>query len=256
MQSEPAKISFYTKLQNIKLTNERLSAGLEAGGDVAAGNTLVLGEVGKERKKIALEVALVLGRDEGVHSGVAVGTSEELPLSTVEGEGGKRGRSVVGDRSSAAVATDPDHDLVLVVGANRGSQPEIVGNIRNHVGAGVSPCPLCRDGLDGRDLLVDVLKSDVGVGLDVDVAASPAPFGGPRERTALVRVEGGALRSRGSLTTAPVVVVDGVSSGLERAERVAPGGGTLVEGLGRGGRRGRDHSQESRDDTKELHDDR
>ncbi|KAI6762626.1 hypothetical protein HG530_008606 [Fusarium avenaceum] len=233
-----------------------LSAGLEAGGDVAAGNALALGEVGEERKKIALEVALVLGSDERVHSGVAVGTSEELPLSTVDGEGGKRGGSVVGDRSGTAVDTDPDHDLVLVVGANRGSEPEIVRNIRDHVGTGVSPRPLCRDGLDGRDLLVDVLKSDVGVGLYVDVAASPAPFGGPGERTALVRVEGGALRSRGSLTTAPVVVVDGVSSSLDRAESVTPGGGTLVEGLGGSGRRGRGHSQESRDDTKELHDDR
>lgn len=212
-------------------TDERLSTGLEASSNIAAGNTLALGEVCKERKKIALKVTLVLGSNERVNGRIAIRSTEELPLRTVDGQRRKGSRARIRDRSSTAVGSNPDHDLVLVSSANRGSKPKIVGDIGNHVGSGVAPCPLCRDGLDSRDFLVDVLERNVGVALDVDVSTGPAPFGGPREGLVLDGVEGGALRTGRGLAAAPVVVVNGVSFSLEGPESITPGGSSFIKGL-------------------------
>lgn len=118
------------------------------------------------------------------------------------------------------------------------------------------PDPAGGNRLDVGDLLVDLLKSHVGVGLDLAGATSPGPAGGPDKAVALDRGEGGALGTRGGITLAPVVVVDGVSRGSQRAKSIAPGSVSLLDSLGGSG--GSGHSRggkEGRNNTKELHGD-
>jgi hypothetical protein len=116
-----------------------------------------------------------------------------------------------------------------------------------------------RNGRDSRELLVDVLEGNVGVGLDAAGAAGPAPGGVPGDCAAAQRVEIGALGARRGGRGAPVVVVDGVGARDQGAPRVArDGGGALVEGrcrldgsrCGKGARGGQHHGGER---SGELH---
>lgn len=256
----------------VSLTLERLGASLEAGGDVAAGNALLAGQVVEELLEISLEVALVAGGDEGDDGDVAVGALVDVPLGTGNGRSVNDARAGRGDGEGATVGADPDHDLVGVVGGRGGGEPKIVRDVGDHLGSGVSgqldkgvwmrtwtflpPDPSCGNRLDVGDLLVDLFKSHIGVGLDLAGAASPGPAGRPDEGVAVGRGEGGTLGARGGIVSSPVVVVDGVSVGSQRAKSIAPSGVSLLDGLGGSGGSGHSRgSKEGRDNTKELHSD-
>lgn len=83
------------------------------------------------------------------------------------------------------------------------------------------PFPNGRNRRNGGKLLVDVLKSYIGVRLDVGRPSGPGPGRGPCNGVTAQRLERGTLGARGGITGSPVVVVDGVSASLQRLESVA-----------------------------------
>lgn len=116
---------------------EGLGTGLEGGDDVGVGDTLAGDEVVEEALQVTVEAGDVAGGNEGEDGGVAVGAGEEAPGGTGDLGGGDLG-SRAGDGAGTAVGAEPDHDLVLVVGADGGGEPQVVGDISDDVGASVA----------------------------------------------------------------------------------------------------------------------
>ncbi len=119
------------------LTGEGLGPGADALQVLAAGQALVADEVGEEVVQVAGEVILVALSDEGEYGRGPVGPLEQLPGHA--GEGGVRdGRAGGGDGAGAAVRAEPDHNLVRVGAAGARGGEEVVGDVGDHVGAGVA----------------------------------------------------------------------------------------------------------------------
>lgn len=111
---------------------------------------------------------------------------------------------------TGVVVAEPDHDLVLLTSARGAAGKDIVRHVRHEVAALVLPIPARLDGLDFRELDFLRLDDDVGVRLDVVLAAGPLPDRMPGDGRAAEAIERGALAAGGCGALAPEVVVEGV----------------------------------------------
>lgn len=118
-------------------TSERLSTGLHVSQVLAGAETLVLLKVSEELQQITREVGDGRLGDEAVDGHAAVGAGVQLPVDTVDGDGGNS-RTGGGDGAGAAEGSKPDHDLVLLVAISGGAEEQVVGDISDDVGVGVA----------------------------------------------------------------------------------------------------------------------
>lgn len=206
-------------------TSEGLGTSLERRDPGAGRHTLAAGEVLEEEVEIAVEVAVGARRNKGVHLDAAVEPVEHLVAGAADGDSGN-GTASGGNWASAAVGGEPDHDLVGVLAARGGGEPEVVGNVGDRCAVAglpgghvrctalyrlrvwyLRPLPDRRNGGNSGQLLVDLLESYVGVALDLVWATGPSPVRGPSNGAAAEGLEVGALRSRGGARRSPVVTV-------------------------------------------------
>lgn len=230
---------------------EGLGAGADALDVLAGAQALVGGEVVDEVLEVGVEGLGLGAGDEGEDGHLAVGPAVEVERDAADGGGGDlaAGRR---DGAGAAEGGQPDHDLVLLVAARGRAGEEVVGDVGDDVAAGVAPLPGGGDRRDGAELLLlDVREDDVGVRLDLALAAGPRPAGVPGDGGAAQAVDAGALATAVGVALAPKVVVDGVRASLNAAPLVAEVGAT-VESLARGGR-GNGGCASAEDSGGELH---
>lgn len=216
---------------------------------LAGGVVLAVGKVVEELLDIRVEAVDRVGGDEAEDLHASVHAHPELPAATLNGDGGllrsnrldvtisgepvpKRISPCPSAISDVSQGHSPDHKLIVTTVGNMvgvSSREEIVGNVGANVGAAVRPSSSRLHVADGADDALGAnLKSRVGVGLDVVLAARPGPVNVPSGAVAVGPVDVSALRTRAGTLT-PAVVVELVAAvgvvGVLVAERLGEGEG-------------------------------
>jgi S-adenosylmethionine/arginine decarboxylase-like enzyme len=205
-------------------SGERLGTELEGEKVLLAGRvSLSVGKVVPELLDIRVEVGNRARGNEAVDSHATVHAGPELPGAALDVGTANSGTNGL----HATISSEPDHKLVVTAVSDvvrvRSSE-KIVGNVGANVGAAVGPSSSGLHVGDGADeALVADLKTGVGVGLDVVLAAGPGPVGVPASTVAVGPVKVSALRTR-TRALAPTVVVELVATvgvvGVLVAERL------------------------------------
>jgi hypothetical protein len=196
---------------------------------------------------IRVEAVNRAGGDEAEDLHASVHAHPELPAAALNVDGGLArsnrldvaisGEPIPNSLSITPISDvsqgySPDHKLIVTTVGNMvgvGSREKIIGNVGANVGTAVGPSSSRLHVADGAYKALGAnLKSRVGVGLDVVLAAGPSPVNVPSGAVVVGPVNVSALRTRAGTLT-PAVIVELIAAvgvvGVLVAKRLGKGEG-------------------------------